>query len=379
MSARQCKPGCGVVKGCVCPEHGVMTGCARGRERSRNMIYRRGRIVVIGLVARHAGRARQIVVVVNVAIGTQPRRHQMRAAEREPGCAVVEGRIQPARRAVARVASLREIRRDVIRVRRPLEIGQMAGDAGRTIQGVVVVHVAVGTLTRRHCMQTGQREASAVVVEGRVQPRRCAVARVASLREIGRDVIRVGCALEIGQMASHAGSAIQVVVVVDVAIGTLPRRYRVQASQGEPGAVVIECRIQPGRSAVARVASLREVPRHVIRVRCALEVGHMAGNTGRAIQGVVIIHVAVDTLPRRHRVHAGQREPGGRVVKFAVGPQHGVMALLARCGEPRVWYRRGRCVEVVLVATDARRVGDGVVVVHVAVRTLSWRHQVCSG
>ena len=117
----------------------------------------------------------------------------------------------------------------------------------------------------------------------------------------------------------------------------------------------------------------------MIRVRCALEIGQMAGNTGRAIQGVVVIHVAVDTLPRRHRVHTGQREAGGRVVKFAVGPQHRVMALLARCGETGVRYRRGRCVEVVLVATDARRVGDAVIVVDVAVRTLARRHHVSSG
>ena len=176
VGARQCKTGGGVVEGCVGPQHGVMTGCARGRERSRNMVYRRSRIVVIGLVARHAGRARQIVVVVNVAIGTQPRRHEMRTGEREPGRAVVERRVEPGRRAVARVASLREVRCDVIRVRCALEIGQMARDAGRTIQGIVVIHVAVCTLTRRHCVQTSQREPRAVVVEGCVQPGRCAVA-----------------------------------------------------------------------------------------------------------------------------------------------------------------------------------------------------------
>ena len=192
-------------------------------------------------------------------------------------------------------------------------------------------------------------------------------------------MIRVRCALKVGHMASHAGRAVQGVVVIDVAIGTLTRWHGVQTGQREPGAVVIEGRIQPGRGAVARLASLREVPRDVIRVRCALEVGHMAGNTGRAIQGVVVIHVAVDTLSRRHRVQTGQRETGGRVVKFAVGPQHGVMALLARCGEPRVRYRGGRCIEVGLVAADARRVGDGVVVVNVAVRTLARRHHVCSG
>ena len=171
VGARQCKTGGGVVEGCVGPEHGVVTGFARGREPGRLMVYRRNRVVVIGLVARHAGRARQIVVVANVAIGAQPRRHEMRAGEREPGRAVVERRVQPARRAVARVASLREVRRYVIRVRCALKVCQMASNAGRAIQVVVVVDVAIGTLSRWHRVHTGQREPSAVVIKGRVQPR----------------------------------------------------------------------------------------------------------------------------------------------------------------------------------------------------------------
>ena len=77
------------------------------------------------------------------------------------------------------------------------------------------------------------------------------MARITSLGEVPSHVIRVRCALEVGQMAGHASRAIQVVVVIDVAIGTLSRRHRVQAGQGEAGAVVIEGCIQPACGGVA--------------------------------------------------------------------------------------------------------------------------------
>jgi len=71
-------------------------------------------------------------------------------------------------------------------------------------------------------------------------------------------------------MASNAGRAGQVVVVVDVAIGAGARRNRVQASQWESGAVVIERGIEPGAGAVTCIASLGEVRRDVIGVRRSL-------------------------------------------------------------------------------------------------------------
>ncbi len=116
----------------------------------------------------------------------------------------------------------------------------MARDTGRAGQVVVVVHVAVGALPRRDRMRTRQREARAVVIESRIQPRSRAVALIAGLRKIRRDVIRVRRPLKIFQVAGHAGGAGQVVVVVDVAVGAQPRRHRVHAGQSEAHVVVIE-------------------------------------------------------------------------------------------------------------------------------------------
>lgn len=54
------------------------------------------------------------------------------------------------------------------------------------------------------------------------------------------------------------------------------------------------------------------------------------------------------------------------------------MTLLAGRGETGVRYRRGRRVEIVLMATDAGRNGDVVVIVDVTIRALSWRNGVRS-
>ena len=67
------------------------------------------------------------------------------------------------------------------------------------------------------------------MVEGRIRPSAGVVALVAGLREIGRDVIRVGRAPEILQVAGDTRSAIQRVIIVDVAIRALARRNGVES------------------------------------------------------------------------------------------------------------------------------------------------------
>lgn len=78
---------------------------------------------------------------------------------------MVEGRIQPGGRVVALVAGLRKIRRDMIRVRRSLEIFQVTGDAGGAGQVVIVIDVAIATLPRWNRVHAGEGEGCRVVVE----------------------------------------------------------------------------------------------------------------------------------------------------------------------------------------------------------------------
>ncbi len=72
------------------------------------------------------------------------------------------------------------------------------------------------------------------------------MALVAGLREIRGHVVRIRGALIVLEVATHTGGRRQVVVVVDMAVGALTRRHGVQASEREAGAVVVECRVQPG-------------------------------------------------------------------------------------------------------------------------------------
>ena len=61
----------------VGPYHRIMTLLA-GRRKA-DVVHRSGGRVVIVLVTTDAGRARQVVVVVDVAIGAQSRRYGMRS------------------------------------------------------------------------------------------------------------------------------------------------------------------------------------------------------------------------------------------------------------------------------------------------------------
>ena len=105
----------------------------------------------------------------------------------------------------------------------------------------------------------------------------------------------------------------------------------------------------------------------------------MAGDAGAACKVVIVVDVAIGALARRHGVQAGQSKAGGGVIECRVGPRRCVMTLLASGREARVRYRRGRVVEIGLVATDAGRIGDVVVVVDVAIGACARRHRVGSG
>ena len=115
----------------------------------------------------------------------------MQAGERESGAAVVKGRVHPVGGVVAGVASLREVCRDVVRIRRALIVLQVASHAGRTVQVVVVVDVAIRTGARRHGVHAGQRESRGGVVKGRIHPVGGVMALIASLRKVCRDVVGI--------------------------------------------------------------------------------------------------------------------------------------------------------------------------------------------
>ena len=85
---------------------------------------------------------------------------------------------------MTQIASLRKSLRNVVRIRRALEILEVAAHARRTVQRVIVVDVAIRTGSRRNRVHAGQREVDARMVEGCRGPARRRMTCVASSREI---------------------------------------------------------------------------------------------------------------------------------------------------------------------------------------------------
>jgi|SRR5437763_400429 len=120
-------------------------------------------------------------------------------------------------------------------------------------------------------MRTRQNESGGGMIELAVGPRHHVVTLLAGRREPGmRD--RRCCRVVVRLMATDAGGGGDVVVVIDVTVGTLARRHGMRTAQREPGGAVVEGCIQPTGGAVTLLAGLREVRRHVIRIRRALEI-----------------------------------------------------------------------------------------------------------
>ena len=89
--------------------------------------------------------------------------------------------------------------------------------------------------------------------------------------------------------------------------------------------------------------------------------------------------MAIDALPRRHSVHAGQGERRIGVIKGGVCPDSSVVAEFASCRETgRSVGRIGGACVVLLMARVAECAVQRVVVVHVAVGAQARRGRVCS-
>lgn len=109
----------GVIKRCTRPGGGVMAGLARRREKLRlGRVSRIRRVVVIGLVATDAGRGQSRVVIVDMAVRTDARRHRVRTSQGEGGVVVIESGVGPDGRVVAKFARGRETGRRVGGIRR---------------------------------------------------------------------------------------------------------------------------------------------------------------------------------------------------------------------------------------------------------------------
>ena len=359
MQARQRPPA--VVERRARPAAGRVAGLAGLREVGRDVV-RRGRVLVVGHVAADAVRRRALVGASGVAARAgharvQPGERVARVVERRRH----PGRVAVAHRAVGRTRAeflVRGIVEHVARLDRGS--GPVAAAAGlRQVRPVVPVQVAGGARDGRREVRAGEREVLRVVQRSRLPGVR-RVAVLAGLREVERRVRRAVRRAVVAAVAAVAGRRGDGRVdVVQVAVRADARRHRVLSGQ-RPPAAVIEGRARPVGRAVAHLAGLREVRRHVVGVRRALVVRQVAADTGRRRAREDPVRVAVGALPRRDGVGSGERPPA--VVEGRTRPAGRRVAGLAGLRElRRDVVRRGRAVVVGKVAADA---GRGRVVVH---------------
>ena len=119
------KPGAVVVERCVSPVIGAVALLASLRKTRSDVVGICGALEILQM-ATHARVGAEGEVIVGVAIRALPRRYRVHSREWEIRKIVVKRRVCPVARVVALFASLREIRSDVARVRRALEILQVA-------------------------------------------------------------------------------------------------------------------------------------------------------------------------------------------------------------------------------------------------------------
>ena len=120
-----------------------MAGRAGGRETGRDVIGIIG-LLIFRLVAPVTVGGQSCVVVVHMAICALDA--YVLSRQRECRIVVIECRGRPACGAVAHIALLRETNRNMVRVVGLLEVGQMATDACRIGDVVVVIDVTLTAL-----------------------------------------------------------------------------------------------------------------------------------------------------------------------------------------------------------------------------------------
>ena len=113
---------------------------------------------------------------------------------------------------------------------------------GALEHGIVVW---VGVADAAHATGAAMVHIPPGVVEVRVSPNLSVMTRLARGREMRRDMVRIVGVLIVGRVAAVAISRQPRPVIVDVAIGALPRRYRVGSGQREPGLTVIKLTVGP--------------------------------------------------------------------------------------------------------------------------------------
>jgi len=135
--------------------------------------------------------------------------------------------------------------------------------------------------------------------------------RLASLGEAPSHVVWVLGVVEVLNMTSDAGRGPKIVVIVDVAAFTCRRRHGMSARQKEARSRVVKFRVEPAIRGVAAFAGRleRHAPSHVIRIRRALELLHVARQTIRGHRlELAVARILVAGIAIHRGMRASQRK-----------------------------------------------------------------------
>lgn len=205
----------------------------------------------------------------------------------EPG--MVEGRPGPGSRVVAQSASGGEGSRHVVRVGGALVIRLVTGVAVGGRGRVVSVDMATGA---RHAhVRSGEGEAGGAVVKTGRDPGGGVVAHLALLRKAGSDVVRIGCAVEILEVARDTQRA--QVREHPAHVATLALQRGMRAGKGEAGSSVIESGIRPRGRAVADRAIRGETGGLVVGVGRLQVIRQVTSGAARTLQREVAVDMAL--------------------------------------------------------------------------------------
>ena len=280
----------------------------------------------------------------------------------------------PVYKCVARIASLSEPGCRMTWIGGVVPVRRVAGVASRTVQVVVVSHMALTApvIGQHGRVIAGQCERRGRMSKRRARPGRSGgvgrVAQRAVLRETGRRMGRVGGAVVLGRVAVIAERGFYVVTGRG-GVARVARLRRMRARQSEASGSVIKGRPRPIHKGVAPGAVMREALGRMRRI-------HSAG---------VVVLMTAPAVARRRRVggcacmtsnalvggqHVGvvarQSQRAGRMSKCRACPrwsgQIGGVAGIARRREPGLGVvRRRRSVVIAHVAVGARPAGDVVI------------------
>ncbi len=285
---------------------------------------------------------------LSAGMATGAGRGRVFPGQREFRGAVIEHRPTPLRCRVAGFATLRKARRNVVWIRSLLEVGKMARRARRSEPGEFPTHVAIRACRRG--VLPGQREPRLGVIKLSTLPLDSRVAETTILREPGGDVIRIRRLLELRQMTRCTLRAKTRELAAHVAARTGGRGMFAREWKTS-GRIVIEDGPTPLCRRVARLASLRESCRRMIRIGCLLEIRQVARRTRRSQADELASHVAVRAS--RRRMFPGQRKLRRAVVEGRARPLRGRVTRFTGLRETR------RCVVWVCRLLEIRQVTRG--------------------